>query len=111
LEIQCKNLQDENSSQTIKNIMEAPFHLSTAESETWSAALKLIWEEKLKPQYLFSAFYKSLDSAFQNLKFLNSKIEAQLVMWYVYGFFTGVIHENENREDVLANLRSKYGLS
>ena len=111
IDIQAQRLSTANSSQVIKNIMEAPFQLSNAEIVIWTAAMKLIWEEKANPQDIFQSLYNSLDLAFQELNFLNSKVEAQLVMWYVFGFFTGVTHEKNNLEEVLLSLRSKYGLN
>ena len=97
---------DDDPRSRIKYVMELPF-LSNNEEE-WRCYYKLYWSQYRPTNKLLSIIEQDLEDAYTALGMPQAKLEAQLALSYMHGFFFSAITEQCDSEEILRLLRTKY---
>lgn len=102
---------EENPKTTLLKYIDLAFKMEDTELLLWKLEYKLRLNPTIKINTFKKPVHTTLSEAFQNLKFKNPKIEAQLLMYIIDGLMLNILSgEIINKTKVKAQLKNKYSL-
>lgn len=95
----------------IRKTMELPFKIAPEEYEMWRLTYALKWQTKQYDSTKLEPLKVVLKSAFEKLNYNDPTAEAELLLMFVDGAATALLlHEPNNKTEILNTLKSKYKL-
>lgn len=97
--------------EVISKILEIPFIISKEQYEMWRLTYALKWQTDQYDSSFKEPIKVVLINAFEKLGYSDPNAEAELIFMYVDGAATALLlHEPENKLDVLKALKAKYNV-
>jgi len=97
--------------EVIRKVLELPFSIEKDQSEMWRLTYALKWQTDNYDASGLQPVRLILVDAFTKLGYEDPEAEAELIFMFMDGSATAILlHEPENKLDVLKALKSKYNL-
>jgi AcrR family transcriptional regulator len=95
----------------IRKALELPFNIAPQEYEMWRLTYALKWQTNQYESSKLDPLKLVLKSAFEKLNYADPAAEAELLLMFVDGAATALLlHEPNNKTEILNTLKSKYKL-
>lgn len=95
----------------ISKIVELPFKIEPSEYEMWRLTYALKWQTNQYDSSGQEPVKLAVSNAFRKLNYPNPEAETELIMMMIDGAATAILlHEPENKIEVLEALKRKYEL-
>lgn len=100
-----------DSKDVIRRTLELPFHLSDDEYEVWRLMYAIKWQTNIYDKNAANSLKGALEKAFLSLNYSDPLAETELILMLLDGAATSILlHEPENKTDILDVLKQKYSL-
>ena len=97
--------------EVIKKIIELPFQIPKEDYEMWRLTYSLKWQTNQYDTSKMDPIRMALRNAFEKLGYKNANAETELLLIFLDGMTTTMLlHEPENKEDILNTIKAKYNL-
>lgn len=97
--------------EVIRKILEIPFSLDQDHYEMWRLTYALKWQTNAYDRSESHPVRLVLKNAFEKLGYEDPAAEAEIIFMFIDGAATAILlHEPENKMDILKSLKTKYEL-
>ena len=95
----------------IRKLLELPYNIRKEEYEMWRLTYALKWQTDSYDTSIYDPLRLAVNNAFSKLGYNDPEAETEIIMMLMDGAATAfLLHEPNNKNDVLNALKSKYNL-
>jgi len=95
----------------IRKLLELPYNIRKEEYEMWRLTYALKWQTDSYDTSIYDPLRHAVNNAFSKLGYNDPEAETEIIMMLMDGAATAfLLHEPNNKNDVLNALKSKYNL-
>lgn len=95
----------------IRKLLELPYNIRKEEYEMWRLTYALKWQTDSYDTSIYDPLRIAVNNAFSKLGYNDPEAETEIIMMLMDGAATAfLLHEPNNKNDVLNALKSKYNL-